>query len=132
MQFLEFSECLHYIVIISKFLGKITQPLLSLKILLEIKVAEVAVDFDHIIELLYIVLIGIVYIPVVLRRDGTDRPPLVLNLTEFRESSTDILLLLNKGLKLLDNSLLGCKVVGSLLLKLLIELRTLSLVIVVQ
>ena len=132
MELLELAECFHYVLVLGEFLRSLAEGFLGLEVLLEIEVAKVAVDLDHVVELLDIVLICIVDIPVVLCGNGADSPPAVLDVAEGGERGTYVLLFLDEGLELLDDALLGREVVLAFLFKLAVELGAFFLVIVIQ
>ena len=132
MELLELAEGLDYILVLGELLCGFAESFLGLEVLLEIEVAEVAVDLDHVVELLDIVLVCIVDIPVILCGNGADGPPAVLNVAEGGERGTYVLLLLDEGLELLDDALLGGEVVLTLLFKLAVEFGAFFLVIVIQ
>ena len=131
MEFLKFAECLHHVRILSKFFGILAELLLCLKVLLEVEVAEFAVDLHHIIELLDIQLICLIDVPVVLCRNRSDSPPSVLDLTELRECRIDIFLLLEKSLEIGNDSLFCSKVVLAFLFELPVVFSTLFLISVI-
>ncbi len=128
MQLLQFTESLHHIRALGKFLSHAAELLLNFKVFLEIQVTELTVDFHHIIELLDIELICVIYIPVVLCRNRSHFPPSVLNLTELRECGVHILLLVQQGLEVSYDSLFQDEVVFTLLFYLAVVLRTLFLI----
>ena len=131
MQFLKFTECLDYIIKICKLLSLLTEFCLNLKVFLEIKIAELAVDLDHIIELLHIELISLIDIPVALNRYRSDSLPSVLDFTECRESRIHILLLLKKSLQVSNNSLLKGKILLAFLIKLPVIFGTFLLISII-
>ena len=118
MQLLQLLECLHHIFAFCKRFCTSAEPFLCFKVLLEIQVTQLAVYLHHIIELLHIELIGLVDIPVILRRHRTHRSPSVLNIAEHRECLVYILLLFQQSLKVLDHSLFQSQILLSLSLKL--------------
>ena len=85
MELLEFTEGLDDILVLSQLFSSLAELLLCFKVLLEVKVAKVAVDLDHVVELLHIELIGVVKIPELGCRNRTDLPPAVLEFPEGRE-----------------------------------------------
>ena len=124
MKFLKFTESLNHILVLSKFLSKLAELLLSLKILLEVKVTKLTIYLDHIVELFNIELICLIDVSIALSRNRTHSSPAILDLTELRECLIHILLLLKKSLKISHDSLLLSKILLTLLLKLLIILGT--------
>ena len=132
MQFLKFPERLDYIWILCKSLCFKTEFLLHLKIFLEIKIAELTIDLDHIVELLNIKLICFIDIPEILRRNRSDSPPSVLNFAEGRECSIDIFLFFEKCLEVFNNGLLHDKVFFPFLLELPVIFGTLLPIFIIK
>ncbi len=132
MELLEFLEGIHNILILGEFLCKLTEFLLGLKILLEVKITEFAVDFYLVVEFLDIDLIGVVDIPVVLGRYRTYCPPAVLYLTEFREGGIYILILFQKSLEVRYNGLFHCKILLPLPVETCVVFRPLFLICIVK
>ena len=129
MQFLKLAESLDDILVLREFLGSLAERLLGLKILLEIKIAQIPVDLDHVVELLHIELIGVVQITELRGGNRSDLPPAVLELTEGREGGIHILLLLDQILQILDDSLLLREVILPLGVLLTVVLGTLLLIV---
>ena len=128
MKFLELFERIHNILILGKFLSRLTEFLFSLKILLEVKVSQISVYLDFIIELLDIELVCIIQIPEVLCRNRSDGAPSCLKVPECGECGPEIILLLDKRLKFINDSLFLGKVVFPFSLYLLIVFGTLFLI----
>ena len=125
MQFLQFTEGIYHILIFGQSFGLLAECLFRLQVLLEVQVTQVAVDLDHIVELLYQELIGIVQVAEILGRDRTNLAPAVLDLAEGRERGAHILLGIHQSLQVLDDLLLGGEVLLALFFLLAVILRTL-------
>ena len=132
MQLLKLAECLNHVFLLCKGFRILTELFLHLKVLLEIKVTELAVDLHHIIELLHIELIGLSDVSVILCRNLPHRSPTVLDLPEFGESGIYVLLLFEQCLEVGDHSFLQCEVLFPFLLEFLVILGTLLLISVVE
>ena len=117
MEFLEFLECIHYILVLRKSLGFLTELFLSLQVLLEVKVSQVPVDLHLIIELLYIELIGVIQIPEILSRNRTCFTPSGLKFPECRECCAEVILFFHQRFQLIYHSLFLLQVLLSFLVK---------------
>ena len=125
MQFLQFTEGIYHILIFGQSFGLLAECLFRLQVLLEVQVTQVAVDLDHIVELLYQELIGIVQVAEILGGNRANLAPAVLNLAEGRERGAHILLCIHQSLQVLDDLLLGGEVLLALFFLLAVILRTL-------
>ena len=125
MQLLQFAESVQHILVFGQFLCFLAEGLFRLQVLLEVQVTQIAVDLDHVVELLYQELIGIVQVAEILGRDRTDFAPAVLDFAEGRERGTHIFLILYQSFQVLDNLLFGGKVLLALFFLLAVILRTL-------
>ena len=128
MEFLELLESVHDILIFGKSLRHLAELLLGFEVLLEVKVAQIPVYLDFIIEFLYIELIGVIQIPETLYRNRPYSTPSRLQFTECREGCPKILLVLHKGLQIVNHGLLPDQILLPLCLLPAVELRTLLLV----
>ena len=129
MEFLQFVEGAHHVLVLGEFLGRRAEGFLRLEVLAEVQVAQVAVDLDHVVELLHIELIGIVDVPESRGRHGARLPPAVLEFAESRELRAHILLAFDEGLELLDDGLLLGQVLLAAGVLLLVVLGALLLVV---
>ena len=125
MQFLQFTEGIYHILIFGQSFGLLAECLFRLQVLLEVQVTQVAVDLDHIVELLYQELIGIVQVAEILGGNRANLAPAVLDLAEGRERGTHILLGIHQSLQVLDNLLLGGEVLLALFFLLAVIFRAL-------
>ena len=125
MQFLQFTEGIYHILIFGQSFGLLAECLFRLQVLLEVQVTQVAVDLDHIVELLYQELIGIVQVAEILGGNRANLAPAVLDLAEGRERGAHILLCIHQSLQVLDDLLLGGEVLLALFFLLAVILRTL-------
>ena len=132
MELLEFLERGNDILFLRQFLGLLAELLLGLQVLLEVEVAQVAVDLDQVVELLHVELVGVVDVPE--GRDGNraDFAPAVLDLAELREGVPHLALLFDQGFQFLDDGLLLHEVVLALGIELPVVLGALLLVIIVK
>ena len=107
VKLLELVESVDHILVLGQLFGRLAELFFSLEILLEVKVAEVAADLDHIVELLYVKLIGIVDVPVCVDGHRAGLSPAVLQLAESRERCACIFFLLDQGFEFIYDCLLG-------------------------
>ena len=128
MELLEFLEGIHYVLVLGKLLRHLAEFLLSLKILLEVEIAQIPVNLNFIVELLYIELISVIYVSEILDWNRSNGTPSCLKFTECRESCTQILLILDEGLQIVNHSLFPCEILLPLGLLPAVVLRTLLLV----
>ena len=128
VEVLQFLEGLDDILLLGQFLGGLAESGLHLEVLLEVEVAQVAVDLDHVVETLDVELVGVVDVAESGRRDGTDLAPAVLDLAESRESRGDVFLLFDEGLEVLDHGLFLHEVLLALLVELAVVLCALFLI----
>ena len=129
VKLLQLVESRDYIVVGGKLLGGFAEFFLGLEILLEVEVAELAVDFDLVVETLYIELISAVYIPE--GRCG-HRPhilPAILDFAESGESGRHIVAAVHQGLEFFDNGLFLFEVFFLKRILLLVVLGPLALVV---
>ena len=124
MKLLELLESIYHILACCKFLSLLAEFLLSLEVLLEVEITHVAVDLDLVVEFLYIELVGVVEISELGLRHRADFSPAGLEGPELRERSAYILLLLDKGLEFLHDSLLLGEIFRAFLIELTVEFST--------
>ena len=129
VQLLQLVEGAHHILVVGELLGGLAEGLLGLEVLAEVQVAQVAVDLDHVVELLHIELVGIVDVPESRGRHGARLPPAVLEFAESRELGAHILLAFDEGFELLDDGLLLGQVLLAAGVLLLVVLGALLLVV---
>ena len=132
MEFLEFLECFYNIGIFRKGFSLLAESGLLLKVLLEVKVTELAVDINEVVELGDIELIGIVHVTEILLGNGTGFPPAVLDVTELGECVLHLSGLIYKGFELLNDCLLYREVLLPLGILLLVIFCTFLLIVHVQ
>ena len=117
VQLLELAERLNYVGVLCELLRSLAELLLYLKVLLEVKVAELVVDLYHIVELDYVVLVGVVDVAEVGGGNGADLFPAGLDVAECGEGCIDVFLGLHTGLEVLKDGLFLFKVLSPFLVK---------------
>ena len=128
VEFLEFLEGIHHIVVLRQSLGRLAEGRLGLQVLLEIQIPEFAVNVHQVVELGHIQLVGVVHVAEALLGDGTHFPPAVLDVPELGEGVLHVSGLLHQGLELLDDGLLFGQILFPLGVQFLIIFGTLLLI----
>ena len=132
MQFLELVEGCDDVLVFGELLGCLAKCLLSLEILAEVEVTQVASYLDHIVEFLHVVLVAVVYVAEGRCRNRTCLTPPFLQAAECRELRAYVIAVLDEGLEFLDDGLLLCKVLLSLGLLLLVKFGSLLFIVGVE
>ena len=132
VQFLQLLEGFHHILVLSQGFGRFAEHRLGFQILLEIEVAQFAVDVHQIIELGHIQLISIVDVAETLLGNRADLAPLVLDFTELGEGILHVAGLFHQGLQLFDDGLFLGQIFFPLGILLAVKGGTLLLVVQVQ
>ena len=128
MEFLEFLEGIHHIVVLRQGLGRLAEGRLGLQVLLEIQIPELAVNVHQVVELGHIQLVGVVHVAETLLGNRAHLTPAVLDVPELGESVLHVSGLLHQGLELLDDGLLPGQVLLPLGVQFLVVLCTLLLI----
>ena len=132
VQLLQLVEGAHHVLVLGELLRGLAESFLGLEVLAEVQVAQVAVDLDHVVELLHIELVGIVDVPECGGGHGARFPPAVLEFAESRELGAHIILTFYEGLELLDDGLLLGQILLPAGVLLLVEFGALLLVVCIQ
>ena len=132
MQFLEFLEGFHYVLVLGQGLCHFAEHRLGFQILLEIKVTQFAVDVYKVVELGHIQLISIVDVAEALLGNRAYLTPLVLDFAELGEGILHIAGLFHQGLQLFDDGLFLGQIFFPLGILLAVKGGTLLLVVQVQ
>ena len=106
VEFLQFLEGFYHVLVCSEGFGLLAEGGLGFQVLLEVQVAEFAVDVHQVVELGDIQLIRIVYVAEILLGNRADLAPAVLDVTELGEGVLHVAGLLDQGLELFDDGLL--------------------------
>ena len=128
VQFLQLLEGFHHVLVLTQGLGLLAESGLGFQVLLEVQVAEFAVDVYQVVELGHVQLVGIVDVTEILLGHRANLSPAVLDVAELGEGFLHISGLFHQGLQLFDDGLLLLQVLLTLGVLLLIIFGALFLV----
>ena len=132
VELLDLAEGSNCVVAFCQSLGPFAELLLCLEILLEVEVAELAVDLHIIIERLYIVAVCLIEVLGLGGRHCAGGTPAVLKLPECGICSAEVAGIVDEHLELLDNLALHLEVLFFLLVQLLDIFNSDGLVLAVE
>ena len=119
VELLDLAECRYSIVAFCQSLCPLAKFLLGFEVLLEIEVAELAVDLYIIIESFYIMAVGLIEVLGLGGRYGACRTPPVLQFPECGICSAEVTGIVDQHFELVDDPALGLVVLFLLLVELL-------------